>query len=502
VVAGRIEVGLIVLALVVGMVGFFALPARADLVGGDSVQETTFLRSDKVLSPGDGRPADGLGILEVPITLLAGQSRLLTDQLTVTSSGGSEVDQVLECLDPETFDPAAIDGRAEAHTAGTNYSPSMGQLSMRASYLFVAPFTGRFLCQVRVLLPPDGDPSYRMTAVASQALTWLAIDNFTGDTPRWWQIPVCNSAGTPDSHCQFLGADPARRPDHRRIDDTTLYGDEETWTAAPDAYKAQVFATMQITSCPPGGSSCPGWATNNQAGGVSVFQTHLEFTQLDAGGAPCRTSQTADLRYTITNDVHHFLVDYGSPLTVNVSARCGGSRTFVLHAVVSWIAGNPVKIDQGSFPGFHSATHVAVIVRSTSPATMVPDLIGADQNQVDLLLSRAHLITGTVVRTVSLKPAGTVIATNSPPNTLEPTSSLVDVTISAGGVTVPDLQSLTQAKATTKLTALGLGTKVVTSPQCTDPGLVSDQTPSAGTLIAPGSTVTITIHTGGRVHSC
>ena len=499
-VARRIAVVSAVLALTASMAGFFAQPARAGLVNGDSVPETTFLQADRDFMPGDGGQ-EGRPILTVPVTLRAGESRLLRDQLTVTGSQKAVVDHLLECLDPDTSQPAAIEGRAEEHASGTNYSPAMGQFSMRASYLFTAPFTGTFLCQIRAVYEGENSDSTHMTAVSGQDLTWLTIDNFTGDAPMWWQIPVCDSAGTPGSQCQFLGVDPGLRPDHRRLDDVTLYSDSGTWTAAPDAYQAQLSAHMQVTSCPLGGSSCPSWARNDQLGGVAVFQTHLDFIQLGQDGAPCSVTSTPDLRYTITNDVHHFPVGYGSPITVPISARCGGSRSFILHAVVSWIAGNPVKIDEGSQPGFRSATHAAVIVRSTAPATMVPDLTGADESSVDLLLSRSHLITGTVTSVVSLARAGTVIAENSPAGTIEPSSSIVDVTISAGGAAVPELESLTQGQATRQLAALGLATRVTQTRQCTDPGLVTGQTPAAGTVVALGSTVTITVNRG-PLHPC
>ena len=232
-----------------------------------------------------------------------------------------------------------------------------------------------------------------------------------------------------------------------------------------------------------------------------MFQTHLDFIQLGQDGAPCSVTSTPDLRYTITNSVHHFPVDYGSPITVPISDRCGGSRRFILHAVVSWIAGNPVKIDEGSQPGYRSATHAAVIVHSTAPATTVPSLFGVDESSVDLLLSRSHLITGNVTSVVSLARAGTVIAENSPAGTIEPSSSIVDVTISAGGVAVPELESLTQGQATSELAALGLATRITQTRQCTDPGLVIDQTPIAGTVVAPGSTVTITVNRG-PLHPC
>jgi beta-lactam-binding protein with PASTA domain len=132
---------------------------------------------------------------------------------------------------------------------------------------------------------------------------------------------------------------------------------------------------------------------------------------------------------------------------------------------------------------------------------MVPDLTGADQSSVDLLLSRSHLITGKVTSVVSLARAGTVIAENSPAGTIEPSSSIVDVTISAGGAAVPELESLTQGQATRELAALGLATRIIQTRQCADPGLVTGQTPIAGTVVALRSTVTITVNRG-PLHPC
>ena len=61
-------------------------------------------------------------------------------------------------------------------------------------------------------------------------------------------------------------------------------------------------------------------------------------------------------------------------MTVPISQTCGGSRVFALHIVVSWHAGDTVKIDAGSGFEFRSATNANVIVRSTGPTTTVPDV--------------------------------------------------------------------------------------------------------------------------------
>ena len=73
--------------------------------------------------------------------------------------------------------------------------------------------------------------------------------------------------------------------------------------------------------------------------------------------------------------------------------------------------------------------------------------------------------------------------------------------ISLGAVTVPDLKGDTATQAISELTAVGLATHIEHRAQCVDLGLVIDQTPSAGTSVAPGSTVTITI-ASGTLHSC
>ena len=51
------------------------------------------------------------------------------------------------------------------------------------------------------------------------------------------------------------------------------------------------------------------------------------------------------------------------------------------------------------------------------------------------------LTTGTVTRVATPVRAGTAIAQNSPAGTIEPTGSPVDLTISLGAVTVPDLET-------------------------------------------------------------
>ena len=126
-----------------------------------------------------------------------------------------------------------------------------------------------------------------------------------------------------------------------------------------------------------------------------------------------------------------------------------------------------------------------MIVRRVVSTTTVPDVIGVDQGSVAGHLAGSGLTTGTVTRVVNTVRAGTVIAQNSPAGTVKPTGSPVDLTISLGAVTVPDLVGDTSAQATSALTAAGLAARIEHTAQCLDPGHVIDQRPSAGTSVWP-----------------
>ena len=492
-VAGRIAAVSAAVALLASAVGFSAPPAGAGLVSGFSNPERTVLPTDQSVEAEPPNQDLGRVVLTVPVTLQAGQTRRISDQLTVTVTTSTEVENFVECIDPIHGDPdigVNAGGQPAAHNSGTNYLTSMHHLSMHASLLFTAPSTGTFLCQVRAHTDAG-----TLTALAapSPGGTWLEVDNFTSDAPLWWQIDTCDTTGA-DPHCIFLGL-PLGHEKHHPV--TTTLFEHLGWIAPPDATMADVVAHMQITSCHYDTGSCPEreWGDFHEPG-YAKFRTHLDFIQLDPRNAPCNVTSTPDTEYTISDDVHHLLVDY-TPPTVFISATCGGSRRFVLHVVVSWAGGNPVKIDAGSAFWFRSATNANVIVRRVVPTTTVPPVIGVDQGEVAGHLAGRGLVMGLVTRVASPFRAGIVIAQNSPAETVEPVGSPVNLTISLGpAVTVPDLEGDTAAQATRELTAVGLAVSIEHSAQCTAPGQVIAQTPSAGTSVAPGSTVTITIDSG------
>jgi len=75
-------------------------------VSGDSVPETTVLPANVDVLPGD--PQDtGWVVLSVPVRLQAGQSRRISDQLTVTAPKKAVVQNMVECVDAATWTPVA-----------------------------------------------------------------------------------------------------------------------------------------------------------------------------------------------------------------------------------------------------------------------------------------------------------------------------------------------------------------------------------------------------------
>ena len=100
-VAGRIAAVSAAVALLASAVGFSPPPAAAGLVSGVSNPERTMLGTSVTVKAAD--PQDvGWVVLTVPIGLKAGQTRRISDQLTVTVTKSTEVENFVECIDRST----------------------------------------------------------------------------------------------------------------------------------------------------------------------------------------------------------------------------------------------------------------------------------------------------------------------------------------------------------------------------------------------------------------
>jgi serine/threonine-protein kinase len=137
---------------------------------------------------------------------------------------------------------------------------------------------------------------------------------------------------------------------------------------------------------------------------------------------------------------------------------------------------------------------VSVTVSAGPGQTAVPTLVGLSRDAALQQLTNAGLKLGKLNPVDSSAPEGQVVASNPPEGTSVEKGSAVDLDVSTGKVTVPNVVSKTEAEATSELQQLGLSVQSV--PQVTDavaPGTVVQQTPRSGAVVDQGTTVTISV---------
>jgi len=132
---------------------------------------------------------------------------------------------------------------------------------------------------------------------------------------------------------------------------------------------------------------------------------------------------------------------------------------------------------------------------------VVPNVVGQSQSQASTAISGAGLSIETVTTQSSTTvPVGDVISQSPAAGASVPAGWPVDLSVSSGPplVSVPNLTSDTESAAIGVLKALGLTVTTVTSlpSSASVAGQVTGQSPAAGTLVAPGSAVSLTVNGG------
>ncbi len=171
-----------------------------------------------------------------------------------------------------------------------------------------------------------------------------------------------------------------------------------------------------------------------------------------------------------------------------------GTITTQLSAVVP--AG--IVISQNPAFGTLVAPGSAVNFVVSLGQSTVPGLGGLTQAAASSAITSAGLVVGTITTQLSsVVPAGIVISQNPPGGTLVAPGSSVSFVVSLGQSTVPSLGGLTQAAATSAITAAGLTVGTVTTQSSAVPaGIVISQNPAGGTVVAPGTSVNFVVSTG------
>src|ERR671931_2870462 len=141
---------------------------------------------------------------------------------------------------------------------------------------------------------------------------------------------------------------------------------------------------------------------------------------------------------------------------------------------------------------------VTIVVSTGVPKTTVPDVVGMDYADAVDALNQAHL-NARKREVFSKKPAGQVVAQNPAAQEVVPEDSTIVLKVSKGQetVSVPEVVGRSEADATAILHGAGFAVQSVSSPSDTTPqGIVTTQSPNAGTEATKGSTVTITVSSG------
>jgi eukaryotic-like serine/threonine-protein kinase len=140
-----------------------------------------------------------------------------------------------------------------------------------------------------------------------------------------------------------------------------------------------------------------------------------------------------------------------------------------------------------------AGTRVTINVSTGPKKVKVPDLHGMSQSAATNKLQALGLQAVPRTAANSTAPQGTVVRQNPQPGTLEPPNGKVVIWVSGGGVKVQNVEGDPRATAVQILRGEGLHpvVRVTQGPAGTLPGIVFNQTPGAGAVVPPGSTVII-----------
>jgi beta-lactam-binding protein with PASTA domain len=192
------------------------------------------------------------------------------------------------------------------------------------------------------------------------------------------------------------------------------------------------------------------------------------------------------------------LTQVAASSTITTAGLTVGSVTIASSTTVpsgSVISQNPTAATQ-----VNVGSAVALVVSSGPAQIAVPIVVGLTQTAASSAITGAGLTVGVVSLVQSATvPAGVVISESPTAGTLVAPGSTVSLTVSSGNqVPVPDVVGQAQIAAAAAITNAGLvvGT-TTTAPSATMPaGSVITESPTAGTLVAIGSAVSLIVSSG------
>ncbi|MDO4888526.1 MAG: Stk1 family PASTA domain-containing Ser/Thr kinase [Actinomycetaceae bacterium] len=156
-------------------------------------------------------------------------------------------------------------------------------------------------------------------------------------------------------------------------------------------------------------------------------------------------------------------------------------------------------VDSNPEPGStaESGSTVTVHFSSGPSKVIVPDLRGMTTDEARKELSKNNLTLGNVTEVNdSSQDQGKIVSSTPTVGSSVDAGDTVDVAVSSGKVTVPDVVGYSESDATSTLESRGFSVSVATSESTEPAGTVISQDPGGSTSARSGATVTITVSSG------
>jgi hypothetical protein len=416
-----------------------------------------------------------------------------------TQQGDANLDYAglwLECIAPNQQQAPGTQTIGQNYlgpkqSPGPNY-PTTGEMVMYPSTLITIATPGTYSCQMLAAADKPGWAVGRDYQGGNT--TWLGLSAPMDPSDAYsigTIVPGCFWNNEAEVYiaggCLYLGAGPgshgAKSADlfAKAILSPQAY--PGLWSPVPGAAFVDVTGVLKISMC---GQikTCAAQFRSNDTDSV-VIDSYLELDQVDAAGNVLHTAASPPLRSTITNLLHH---DMMFPRLTHVPVYPTSSPPqFQVKLWVTWVSGSTAVVDGAQVVAFTS-------YRGNPQA--VPNVVGLTQSAASGALTASGYSLSLVSSGYGTAPAGTVIAQNPAAGVIEFPVAGVNLTLSTGSVTVPQVTGLSAKAAGETLIASGLVPNPVSHPGCTNPNVVLSQSPGAHTGVAPGSTVTFNYQSG------
>ncbi|MET1080705.1 MAG: hypothetical protein ABWY06_22065 [Pseudomonas sp.] len=323
-----------------GLISLFAaLLAPCTVAGQIGLQQDFIIPTDNLLHEIPG--------LSETRTLAAGQSIYINakGQAASSTAGILMLALKVECSLPAS-NPSGSLWTSRNHEGNDFHQASNGELALIVRYLFKAPTTGTYTCKflARSARGTGATASDKLTLRAAN--TSLNTVNALEGSDAWGSSADKDSnfvPGTSITNIHFGPGLPAGTSGY------VLRSNR--WRGAANAASVVAMGDIEVTSCYAKTGSCDAYA---QGPGPDRYGTLLDSRLVllqmpDATASlPCATHYGDYVRTAIRADAHHQKI-YHTLAAVPFSPACGTSRHFISTVEVSWISGDPIKLEAPNY---------------------------------------------------------------------------------------------------------------------------------------------------------